>query len=72
MRKLWVGPEGSIITLGGLLSSAAPVIAQGSGGGTSGQCQSLYTQYIQALTSSGYPTAGAIFAAFVRLGCSLL
>ena len=53
------------------MSSAVPVLAQVAAGGTSIQCQSRYTQYIQALTSSQYPTAEAIFATFVRWGCSL-
>jgi hypothetical protein len=71
LRQRRVVLAGLAVTLAGLLSSAAPVLAQGAAGGTSTQCQSLYSQYIQALTSSQYPAAEAVFATFVRWGCSL-
>ena len=71
MRQHLVALAGLAIIFGGLRTTPAPVWDQVASGGTSTQCQSLYSQYIDALTSRQYPAAEAIFARFVRLACSL-
>jgi hypothetical protein len=71
MHRRLVVLVGLVVTLGALSSWAVPGRAWAAAGDTSAQCQTLYEQYIEALTRTHYPAAESIFRTFVRLRCSL-